>query len=160
MLSVLGNAAWAEWGRKPDSEFSQSELKSVANADHDSEAMQKLQEGFDAMSGACRIVQRMFTEARQHGLLGENNGSIPSLMTAALKTINWKMGPVRQCQTSCLNQISKRCLCPISRICWARQAHRWPHFSRRPMSCTYCSKAQSMIGGCLMELCFTVVCNC
>ena len=85
MLRVLGNAAWAEWGRKPDSEFSQSELKSVANADHDSEAMQTLQEGFDAMSGACRIVQNMFAEARHNGLLGEDSGSIPSLMAAALK---------------------------------------------------------------------------
>ena len=49
MLSVLGNAAWAEWGRKPDSKFSQSVLTSVANAYHDSEAMQLFQEGFDAM---------------------------------------------------------------------------------------------------------------
>ena len=85
MLGVLGNAAWAEWGRTPDSEFSQSELKSVANADHDSEAMQKLQEGVDAMAGACRIVQKMFTEAMHNGLLGEDSGSIPSLMAAALK---------------------------------------------------------------------------
>ena len=66
MLSVLGNSAWAEWGRKPDSEFSQSEFKSVANADHDSEAMQELEEGFDSMSGACRVVRKMFTDSRQN----------------------------------------------------------------------------------------------
>ena len=36
------------------------------------------------MSGACRIVQLMFTEARHNGLLGEDSENIPSLMAAAL----------------------------------------------------------------------------
>ena len=55
MLSVLHNAAWAEWGSKPDNEFSQAELKTVANADQDSEGMHKLQEGFDALTTVCNM---------------------------------------------------------------------------------------------------------
>ena len=83
MLSVLGNAVWAEWGNKPNHECNPAELKAAAN--HDSEAMKKLQEGFDAMKSACKQMQNLFTQTRSASLMGKDSGSIPSLMTDALK---------------------------------------------------------------------------
>ena len=53
-------------GSRPDNEFSQAELKAVANADQDSEGMHKLQEGFDALTTVCRNVRKMYTESTQN----------------------------------------------------------------------------------------------